>query len=127
MDHVMKEDFAFKGNISTLSNTSAYLLDATSLAEYEAAVVLWMVVGPCLLLLGGFGNVATVLVMRKMKDHHHSSQYAILMALAVSDFVLLYVTVPRSLVRNVFNIDVWNEHVLACKVLRSLLYPCTLR
>ncbi|KAL8600202.1 hypothetical protein ACOMHN_062492 [Nucella lapillus] len=117
MDNFSDDDLAKKDN----STNSTHLSGITSMSEYQAAVIIWKVWAPCIILLGGFGNIATIFVMRRIKDHN-SSQYAIFMALAVSDLVLLYNGVLREWVRHLINVDVRNVHALICKLHKWLMY-----
>ncbi|XP_076446392.1 G-protein coupled receptor daf-37-like [Babylonia areolata] len=71
--------------------------------------------------MGGFGNIATIFVMRRIKDHN-SSQHALLMALAVSDFCLLYTGVLRMWIVFVFEVDVLVSHAVVCKAQKWLVY-----
>ncbi|KAL8611199.1 hypothetical protein ACOMHN_013630 [Nucella lapillus] len=94
--------------------------DAPSL-ENQVAILLWKVWPPCLLVLGTFGNVATIFVMRRIKNNH-SSQHIILMALAVSDLCLLYVSVLRQWLYFLFHVDVYDLHTAVCKLSWWLIY-----
>ncbi|XP_076467644.1 uncharacterized protein LOC143298649 [Babylonia areolata] len=91
----------------------------TTFPEQQAAMILWKFYTPGLLLLGGFGNLTTILVMRRFKDSNSSSQRVILMALAVSDLLLLYVGALRDWLFYVFNVKV---NPMLCKVAIWLLY-----
>ncbi|KAL8580490.1 hypothetical protein ACOMHN_053205 [Nucella lapillus] len=89
--------------------------------EYNVAIVIWKIAPPCILLLGGFGNIATVFVMRRIKDHN-SSQYAILIALAISDFVLLCSTAIDWWIITMFSIHMKALHVASCKFIMWAVY-----
>ncbi|XP_076468954.1 growth hormone secretagogue receptor type 1-like [Babylonia areolata] len=89
--------------------------------ETQAVMLLWKVCPPCLLLLGSFGNIATVFVMRRIKDDH-SSQHLILMALAVSDFSMLYVSLLRQWLYFTWGVDVYDVHGAVCKVSWWMIY-----
>ncbi|KAL8621074.1 hypothetical protein ACOMHN_040599 [Nucella lapillus] len=117
MDNFSDDDLSLKDN----STNATYVPDATSLGEYRAAVVLWKAGMPCLLLLGGFGNIATIFIMRRIKDHN-SSQHAILMVLAMSDFMVLYCGGSREWIRHMYHVDVRNLHDWTCKIHKWLLY-----
>ncbi|XP_076467601.1 putative G-protein coupled receptor 139 [Babylonia areolata] len=105
------------GNNTTLTLCS----DLTCYAEYRAALTIWKVWTPSLLLLGGFANIATIFVMRNIKDHN-SSQHVFLIALAVSDFSLLFTGALREWVRRGFGVDVRLLHTVVCKVHKWLVY-----
>ncbi|KAL8560859.1 hypothetical protein ACOMHN_063249 [Nucella lapillus] len=96
--------------------------DIASFTEYQSAIFLWKLCSPFLLLLGGFGNIATILVMRRVADDSSSSQHVFLTALAVSDFTLLYTGLLREWVRYVFHVDVRLWHLVVCKLQTWFLY-----
>ncbi|XP_076455766.1 putative G-protein coupled receptor 139 [Babylonia areolata] len=95
--------------------------DLSCFVEYHASLIVWKVWTPGLLLLGGFANIATIFVMRRIKDHN-SSQHVFLIALAVSDFSLLYTGALREWVRRGFGVDVRLLHAAVCKVHKWLVY-----
>ncbi|XP_076446394.1 type-2 angiotensin II receptor-like [Babylonia areolata] len=106
-----------------MGNTNSFTTSADRVIfpELQAAIILWKVWPPCVLLLGGFGNVATIFVMVRMKDHN-SSQQAILIALAASDLVLLYTGALRHGVYNFFGVELRDLHTVTCKVLIWMIY-----
>ncbi|KAL8582224.1 hypothetical protein ACOMHN_036981 [Nucella lapillus] len=95
--------------------------DATSYPEYQAAMLLWAIWPPCILLLGGFGNIATICVMRRIRDHN-SSQHVILMSLAVSDFFFLYVGALRVWLKYYILVDIYGWHPAVCKLYAWVIY-----
>ncbi|KAL8624042.1 hypothetical protein ACOMHN_041632 [Nucella lapillus] len=101
-----------------LQDISLPQADVASLAVYpvyRAAVYSWKILPPCILLLGGFGNIATIFVMRRIKDHN-SSQCAIFMALAMSDLTLLCTDMTVTWIKQVSHVDLLHLHVAVCKV-----------
>ncbi|KAL8613493.1 hypothetical protein ACOMHN_007536 [Nucella lapillus] len=114
MENFSDDDFQTEGNTTDLSVT-------TSLTEYRTAVIICQVWPPFILLLGGFGNIATIFVMRRIKDHN-SSQYALLTALAMSDFFLLYGGALRDWIRHTVHVDVRNVHTWTCRLHKWLMY-----
>ncbi|KAL8569545.1 hypothetical protein ACOMHN_002091 [Nucella lapillus] len=96
-------------------------MDQDLYPEYRLSRDIWRVWLPCLLLLGGAGNIATVCVMRRMKDHN-SSHHVFIIALAVCDLSCLYVgTFPRFLLE-FFGLDLWAVHSVTCKLSTWLIY-----
>ncbi|KAL8581902.1 hypothetical protein ACOMHN_010276 [Nucella lapillus] len=89
----------------------------------QAALFLWTVCPPALLLLGTFGNSATILVMRRLKDDN-SSQHAFLVSLAVSDLSLLYLILLPEWIDLVFHVRLVVLHPLMCKLMNCLSYVC---
>ncbi|KAL8601452.1 hypothetical protein ACOMHN_042456 [Nucella lapillus] len=109
---------------SSPATMTAHLSDipAGDPPSHEIAVTLmWKICLPCILLLGTFGNVATIVVMHRIKDDN-SSQRAFLMSLAVSDLSLLYVTVFTKWLRTVFFVDLSLVHSFFCKVMTWMVY-----
>ncbi|XP_076469436.1 neuromedin U receptor homolog nmur-2-like [Babylonia areolata] len=106
-----------------LENTTSleWTGDVTVSVENQAATLLWQIWPAFLLLLGTFGNIATISVMRRIKDSN-SSQHVILMSLAMSDLCLLYVGVLRQWVFNLFHVDIYELHAVVCKVCCWLIY-----
>ncbi|KAL8597114.1 hypothetical protein ACOMHN_008187 [Nucella lapillus] len=111
MSNFSSDDFGILDN--TLPRTN--LNTTASYPAYQAALFIWKAVPPCTLLLGCFGNISTIFVMRRIKDHN-SSQHAILMALAVSDLTLICSDMTAMWVKQVFYEDLWTVHVVACKL-----------
>ncbi|KAL8582223.1 hypothetical protein ACOMHN_036980 [Nucella lapillus] len=108
-------------NSATRNTTSWTLSNPPVYPETQIALMLWKVWPPCILLLGGFGNIATIFVMRLIKDHN-SSQHAILIALAVSDLTLLYTGTLRHWLYYLFNVDLRSLHTVTCKLHIWLVY-----
>ncbi|XP_076446338.1 uncharacterized protein LOC143283847 [Babylonia areolata] len=110
------------GDVGVQNNTvPSFFSQLTSHPEYQAAVVVGKVWPPSVLLLGAFGNIATIFVMRRIKDHN-SSQYAILIALAVCDLTLLYTGALRLGLVAFFQIDMRKLHAAICKLHVWLVY-----
>ncbi|XP_076467645.1 putative G-protein coupled receptor 139 [Babylonia areolata] len=109
--------------IPGVSETTASFNNATDTTtifpEQQAAMILWKFYTPGLLLLGGFGNLTTILVMRRFKDRNSSSQRLMLMALAVSDFLVLYVGAVRDWLLYGFNVE---ATPLVCMIQTWLTY-----
>nr|KAG5714469.1 hypothetical protein BaRGS_006915 [Batillaria attramentaria] len=66
-----------------------------------------------LLLLGGFGNIATILVLWRMK-RSPSTQPLFLMAVAISDLCLLYSGLFLEMCLYLFHLDLKNMHSVPC-------------
>ncbi|KAL8581286.1 hypothetical protein ACOMHN_028312 [Nucella lapillus] len=94
---------------------------ASSFIEFQIAMIIRKIYTPWPILLGGFGNIATILVMRRIKDHN-SSQYAILTTLAVYDLIILYFGALSDWLLYLFEVDVRNSHVLVCKLQTWVIY-----
>ncbi|KAL8619899.1 hypothetical protein ACOMHN_015183 [Nucella lapillus] len=90
---------------------------------YEAINISWKVWPPFILLVGGLGNIATILVMRRIKGCH-SSQHVILIALAVADFSILYTGLLRLWLLFFVDVDVRRLHTVLCKLHLWLVYSC---
>ncbi|XP_076467638.1 growth hormone secretagogue receptor type 1-like [Babylonia areolata] len=97
---------------TTASSTNA-TNTTTIFPEQQAAMILWKFYTPGLLLLGGFGNLTTIMVMRRFKGHYFSSQRIMLMALAVSDFLVLYIGALQDWLFYGFNVE---SSPIMCKI-----------
>ncbi|KAL8599750.1 hypothetical protein ACOMHN_042515 [Nucella lapillus] len=120
------------GNMTTFSSsavgaensTTSSWEDGAFLADYQAyqiSMIIWKVWSPFILLWGGFGNIATIFVMSRIKDNN-SSQYAFLMALAVSDLTLLCGTAVDGWVPRVFHVNPQQQDAVLCKVVLWVIY-----
>ncbi|XP_076447141.1 cysteinyl leukotriene receptor 2-like [Babylonia areolata] len=118
-------NFTDDGFTPSDSTTSVYSRNDVALfPEYQAAMFLWKVYPPCILLLGGFGNIATIFVMRRIKDHN-SSQHIVLMSLAVSDFFFLNISALFKWLLFLFRVDLYNSHEVVCKLYAWMIYSST--
>ncbi|KAL8618457.1 hypothetical protein ACOMHN_049874 [Nucella lapillus] len=117
--------------MNNLSSANSGLQDNTTswtnvspLAEHpdsQTAAAIWKIYPPFVLLVGGFGNIATIFVMRRIKDHY-SSQYAILMSLAVSDLIFLYSDATNWWLMHAFHVDLRLLNSATCKLLFWMQY-----
>ncbi|KAL8618453.1 hypothetical protein ACOMHN_049870 [Nucella lapillus] len=112
MNNLSSADGGLQDNTTSWTNVSP-------LAEHphsQTAAAIYKICPPFILLVGGFGNIATIFVMRRIKDHY-SSQYAILMSLAVSDLIFLYSDATYRWLVYAFHFDLRLLHSATCKVL----------
>ncbi|XP_025104590.1 uncharacterized protein LOC112570386 [Pomacea canaliculata] len=59
--------------------------------NFDPQVVMWQFIPPVIIVLGTFGNVMTIVIMRRMSEGQSSHTMSLYFtALAVSDLVLLY-------------------------------------
>ena len=90
---------------------------------HQAAVMMWVVAAPVLLLCGTFGNVMTMVVMRGMRAEQSAACMPIYFtALAVSDLSVLLIGLPRHWALYAFGFDlrVWSDST--CKIHKLLAY-----
>ncbi|XP_070203460.1 uncharacterized protein [Littorina saxatilis] len=87
-----------------------------SLSLFKVVMMLWKVCPPAILLLGTFGNVMTLVILRHMD---FMSTYFV--ALAVSDLLFLYTNPLESFLWNVFDIDVLASNEVTVVVVTVLL------
>ena len=92
-----------------------------STAEYRASVAVWQYCPPVLFAFGTFGNVMTVVILRRM-NLKRSAMPVYLTALAVSDTCLLYAGLLRRWVMHVFDVDFRTLHSLTCKLHTWFVY-----
>nr|KAG5696505.1 hypothetical protein BaRGS_021041 [Batillaria attramentaria] len=88
---------------------------------FEGTEILQKYCPPVLLVLGGFGNVATIFVLRRI-NWGQSTQHVFLTALAVVDLLLLYTGLLDEWLWEAFGADVRGVHVAFCKIHEWLLY-----
>ncbi|KAL8621241.1 hypothetical protein ACOMHN_018541 [Nucella lapillus] len=95
--------------------------DIARYTEYQATRAISKIWPPFTLLLGGFGNIATIFVMSRIKDHN-SSQHAILMSLAVADLTLLYSATLHAWLKHRLDYDLQTLHTVTCKLFMCIIY-----
>ena len=89
---------------------------------FEASVLIWRICPPFIFLFGAFGNLMTLLVMRRLRSTG-STMNVFFEALAVSDLIVLCLdTLPKWL-SNVFGTtSIEDFHSVTCKLYKVLLY-----
>ena len=92
-----------------------------STAAYRASVAVWQYCPPVLFAFGTFGNVMTVVILRRMRIKR-SAMPVYLTALAVCDTGLLYTGLLRRWVMYVFGVDFRTLHSSACKLHTWFVY-----
>ncbi|XP_025104593.1 uncharacterized protein LOC112570391 [Pomacea canaliculata] len=99
----------------TSENISAKLLETSHIGHSEedndfelslfsqATEMMWKFIPPVILVLGTFGNVMTIVMMRRMSEGQSSHTMSLYFtALAVSDLVLLYAGLLRKCAINFY-------------------------
>ena len=89
--------------------------------DWEAAVNIWKVIPPILLIIGTFGNVLTIVVLMRRKTRR-SSTAIYLTALACSDLMVLYTGLLRQWIKYMYETDVRHLSVVGCKIHVYLVY-----
>ncbi|KAK7482939.1 hypothetical protein BaRGS_00025839, partial [Batillaria attramentaria] len=102
-------------------NTSFASYDLSSIPEYQASLAIWKYCPPVLLVLGGFGNVATIFVLRRI-NWGQSTQHVFLTALAVVDLLLLYTGLLDEWIRYALGLEIRTLHLAICKIHPWLVY-----
>ncbi|KAL8564758.1 hypothetical protein ACOMHN_003604 [Nucella lapillus] len=102
-------------------STSPHLTHTAIFAEDQAAIIIWKYCFPAIIVLGAFGNLATVLVMRRFKEGN-GSLHLLLTALAVSDFLILSVAGGENWLTFGLEVKVRNVHSSVCKLQSWILY-----
>ncbi|CAC5426386.1 unnamed protein product [Mytilus coruscus] len=90
-------------------------------SEYNAAIYLWKIFPPILLLLGTVGNVLSILVLRR-PTIRKSVCSIYLVVLAITDLLVLYTGLLRQWILNTFNVDIRATSSTACKIHIWILY-----
>ncbi|KAL8590004.1 hypothetical protein ACOMHN_007029 [Nucella lapillus] len=100
-----------------------------SFVQYELRESLWKVVPPFVLLVGTFGNVMTVLVMRALRTDRSSDQTGgdpsmavYFPILALCDQAVLTLGLSRQWVKSMFLYDVRTSHALLCKLHKFVVF-----
>ncbi|KAL8608005.1 hypothetical protein ACOMHN_023821 [Nucella lapillus] len=112
MNNFSTGQFGLRDNATYRTDTSAF----AESPEYRAAMVIWKICPPFIILMGVFGNIATVFVMHRIKDDN-SSQHAILMVLALSDLSFLCTKAAYRWMVYAFQLDLRLLHTVLCKVM----------
>ncbi|KAK7497850.1 hypothetical protein BaRGS_00010984 [Batillaria attramentaria] len=104
---------------SWTTSNEAFLSDISSANDFRRlSVLVWRYCSPVLLLVGGFGNVAAIFVLRRIrKKGGNSTQPVFLMALALSDLLLLYAALFFDMFQYGYGTDLRNYHSIPCKLL----------
>ncbi|XP_076100988.1 cysteinyl leukotriene receptor 2-like [Mytilus galloprovincialis] len=90
-------------------------------SEYNAAIYLWKIVPPILLLLGTVGNVLSILVLRRPTIRKSVCSLYLVM-LAIIDLLVLYTGILRQWILNTFDFDIRATSSAACKIHIWILY-----
>ncbi|XP_053389372.1 C-C chemokine receptor type 3-like [Mercenaria mercenaria] len=90
--------------------------------ERKVALSIWRVYLPILVVVGTLGNLMTIIFLMQLR-YCNSSIARYLTALAVSDVMMLWIAVPRSVLHFGYGIDIRSSSQFVCKVqLFYLLY-----
>lgn len=92
--------------------------------EYKHAVKIWKTIPPILLVLGTVGNVLTIIVLIRSKSRT-SSTAMYLLALAVSDLLVLWTGLLRQWIKYMFDIDLRHFSETGCKIHVFFVYLST--
>ncbi|XP_052778100.1 probable G-protein coupled receptor 139 [Mya arenaria] len=92
--------------------------------EYRHTVNIWKTIPPILLTFGTLGNLLVILVLSR-KRSRYSSTATYLVALAVSDLLVLYSGLLRQWIIYKFDIDVRELSIAGCKINIFLVYFST--
>ncbi|XP_070185018.1 growth hormone secretagogue receptor type 1-like [Littorina saxatilis] len=84
-------------------------------AVLVADLWLWRLYPPLLLILGTFGNCATIATLRRLRSGW-SSISVYLTALALTDTSLLYSGLLTLWLRQSFGVNIFSRHIVACKL-----------
>ncbi|XP_076469696.1 uncharacterized protein LOC143300025 [Babylonia areolata] len=101
--------------MDTTATTAKPSVPLTSFPVYVTAVRLWYVIPPILISLGTFGNVMTIIIMRRMMSQE-STVNLYFMGTAVLDMVFLYTLTLTQWTRYTFNFRINGLHDVVCKI-----------
>ncbi|XP_005093128.1 probable G-protein coupled receptor 139 [Aplysia californica] len=89
--------------------------------EKAVSKYLWMTVSPVLLVVGTVGNVLSIIVMSR-RNLRGSQASVYLIALSLTDIVVLYTGLLRHFLRSVASLDVRAMTELGCKINIMMVY-----
>ncbi|XP_025104591.1 probable G-protein coupled receptor 139 [Pomacea canaliculata] len=86
-------------------------------------IPMWKFIPPVIIVLGTFGNVMTIVMMRRMSEGQSSHTMSLYFtALAVSDLIILYSGLLRKWLYYLFNIFIPDMDISLCKLIPFLVY-----
>ncbi|KAL8603338.1 hypothetical protein ACOMHN_039701 [Nucella lapillus] len=100
---------------SSVQNESTTAIPLTSFTIYVTAIYLWNFLAPLILLLGTFGNVIAIVIMRRTTSED-STVDVYLLGMAVMDLIFLYTLTLKQLVGYTFGYRIDASHSVVCKV-----------
>ncbi|XP_025083470.1 probable G-protein coupled receptor 139 [Pomacea canaliculata] len=104
-------------------NASSNLeLYRTYMRMVEVADMIWIYVPPLILILGTFGNGMSIAILSKMNRRGESTVTTYLIALAVSDLLLLYFGLLRLWLYFEFGFDFMSVSSFVCKLCKWVVY-----
>lgn len=109
-------------NISEYQNIEIESRDLEDLSLYPcytASVWIWLLVPPLIIVLGSFGNVMIILILRRIAS---GTTTMFFMALAISDLVLLYSGLFTEWLQRTFSISFFSLNSVNCKVTNFVFY-----
>jgi hypothetical protein len=89
--------------------------------EFRLHLIFNQFVVPLLLCIGTFGNIITIVVLTQAK-HRKFSTARLMLALAITDLMNLWLVIPVIWVDAVFSYDINNSPSLLCKTHKALAY-----
>ena len=102
-------------------NSTTTSMHYTDYVEHKAAMMLWRVFSPGLIVLGTLGNIMSIVVLtRKSMRQSTVSQY--LVVLAVTDILVLYTGLLRQWFRILLKTDIRHLHPVMCKLHVWMVY-----
>lgn len=96
-----------------------------SIPEYQVASALWKFCPPFLFILGTFGNVMTIIILRRLVGKP-TALPVYLTTLALSDTCVLYFGLFRRWLMYIFEVDIRLFHPALCKTHTWLVYSVIL-
>ena len=106
------------GTVNTSSPAPSEPVPLTSLPLYRISHLLWTLCPPVIFLLGVFGNVMTLVIMRRMTSSDKDSTIFPLyfVSMAISDLIYLFTMVLPEWINLTFQYRLLEQHRVVCKV-----------
>lgn len=92
-----------------------------SYSEYKAAIFIWKVIPPLMIIFGTVGNMLSIRVLTR-RNIRGSNSFIFLTVLAVSDTLVLYTGLIRQWILYTFELDIRKVHPFLCKMNIFLVY-----
>lgn len=88
---------------------------SSSSSDYSITSIIWLTFPPILLVFGTFGHILTIVVLIQRRNSNNSiARY--LIALAVSELIVLWTGCPRHWIKYMFAVDIRHLSEIACKL-----------
>ncbi|XP_062571338.1 cysteinyl leukotriene receptor 1-like [Saccostrea cucullata] len=89
--------------------------------EFQISLDLWIYFSPVLLVVGAFGNTASIFILTRRSFRKSTCMFYLTM-LSVADLMVLYTALLRFWIRSAFSVDIRTLSLWSCKIHAFLVY-----